>query len=345
MMDKDKITLIRRGHIAFQLMNVAVQHKLFDILSAEPNLTLEELTPKLGLQHRPARHFMRALVALGLIDKKDGKFSNPPAVEQYLVSGKDAYVGGEVLQHEKLEYLSLSRLAASLEANTNLGLDLVLTGEGKTVYERMHLTKDRKLQELFYKGMGGHSRRTVENFLKSRLDLSKFKHVLDFCGGDGTNAIAIARAHPHLKITLLDFPTVCELAARNIEAAGLSDRIKTLGRDIHKEPVPTGFDAMFLFHCSAMVSMETWQGILQRCYDALDPGGTLVLYHLICNDDDTGPMEAAFLSIYFIAITTPEGAIYSGAEHGAALKACGFEDVQRLEMPISHELMWATKPR
>jgi predicted O-methyltransferase YrrM len=344
MMDRDKITLIRRGHIAFQLMNAGVQLKLFDALSAKPDQTLEELGAAMGLQARPTRHFLRALVALGLVGKRDGKFYNPPAVEEYLVSGKTAYVGGEVLQHERLEYLSLSRLIPSLKQNKNLGLDLVLEGEGGTIYERMHLTKDRELQELFYKGMGGHSRRTVENFIASPFDMSKVHNILDFCGGDGTNAIAIAKAHPHVKITVLDFPTVCEIAQRKIDEAGLGDRIKTLGADIHTEPVPKGFDAMFLFHCSAIVSMETWQGILQRCHDAIDPGGTIVLYHLICNDEDTGPMEAAFLSLYFVGITTPEGGIYSGAEHRDALRACGFTDIERLTLPISHELMWAKKP-
>ena len=175
----------------------------------------------MGLQHRPARHFLRALVSLGLVDKKGDTFTNPPAVEELLVSGKPGYIGGEVIQHERLEYLSMSKLADSLKANSNLGLPLVLDGDGDTLYARMHRTSDKELQETFYKGIGDfapHGRQPDQGPVR----LQSVNNILDLCGGDGTNAIAIAKAYPHLKITVLDLGSVCEIAARNIAAAGLS---------------------------------------------------------------------------------------------------------------------------
>lgn len=49
-------------------------------------------------------------------------------------------------------------------------------------------------------------------------------------GATGQLSIIVANRHPHITCTSFDLPIVEPIAARTIEAAGLSECVKALGR-------------------------------------------------------------------------------------------------------------------
>src|SRR5215831_2026609 len=57
-------------------------------------MDLESLRQHLGLHTRGARDFFDALVALGLLDRVHGRYSNTPESDQYLHRTKPSYIGG-----------------------------------------------------------------------------------------------------------------------------------------------------------------------------------------------------------------------------------------------------------
>ena len=72
----------------------AVELKLFCALSEAGPLDAEELRDRLGLHPRSARDFFDALVALGMLDRTDGRYSNTPETDLFLDRAKPTYVGG-----------------------------------------------------------------------------------------------------------------------------------------------------------------------------------------------------------------------------------------------------------
>ena len=72
----------------------AVEMRLFAVLSEAGPLGAEELRERLGLHPRGARDFFDALVALGMLERNEGRYSNTPATELFLDPAKPSYMGG-----------------------------------------------------------------------------------------------------------------------------------------------------------------------------------------------------------------------------------------------------------
>ena len=72
----------------------AVELKLFGVLSEAGSLDTEELRERLGLHPRSARDFFDALVALGMLARTDGRYSNTPETDLFLDPAKPTYMGG-----------------------------------------------------------------------------------------------------------------------------------------------------------------------------------------------------------------------------------------------------------
>ena len=63
------------GHYKSKVLFVATNLKIFTILSKQPK-TLIEIAEELNIKMRPASMLINACVALGLLEKKDGVYSN-----------------------------------------------------------------------------------------------------------------------------------------------------------------------------------------------------------------------------------------------------------------------------
>ena len=71
----------------------AVSLGLFTELAAAP-LDAEELRRRLGLHERSARDFFDALVALGMLERHEGRYANTAETGCFLDRNKPSYVGG-----------------------------------------------------------------------------------------------------------------------------------------------------------------------------------------------------------------------------------------------------------
>src|ERR1017187_3954656 len=71
----------------------AVEMEVFTELAKGPE-DLHSLTGRLGLHPRSSRDFLDALVALGFLERNEGKYSNTPSADLFLDKHKPSYVGG-----------------------------------------------------------------------------------------------------------------------------------------------------------------------------------------------------------------------------------------------------------
>ena len=104
-------------------------------------------------------------------------------------------------------------------------------------------------------------------------DFGPYSHLVDAGGGDGTNAIALAKQYPSLKVTVYDSETVCAIARQNIEAHGLGDRVFACVGDFRADPLPSKVDAILFCHIFTIWSMAHNLEMLRKCYQTLPRGG------------------------------------------------------------------------
>jgi len=338
--DLSWLALIAGGHNAFQLLWAGVELELFTLLSQEPGLSLEQISERLDLQHYPCRVLLVGLTALGLLKKQDKGYTNAHLVERMLVKGSPDYAGEILGWQAHIVYPGMMNFLDSLRQGTNVGLEN-FPGKGNTLYQR--LVSHPELEQTFQSAMSSLSAQ-ANAYLVHDVDFSRFTHVVDIGGGDGSNALALAGKFPSLRVTVFDSPSVCEYAKRNIANAGLQDRVATCAGEMFSDPFPEGVDAILFSHIFTIWSLDKDLALLKKSYDTLPEGGSTLIFGMMGADDDTGPLSTALGSPYFLAIATGEGMLYSWADYEEAMRQAGFLSVERVEnLPLNHGVIIGTK--
>ncbi len=88
----DRIEEVAFGFKASQVLFAALDFGLFSELANGP-LDAEAIRERLRLHPRSIRDFLDALVALRLLERKDGLYSNTPEADFYLNHTKPTYIG------------------------------------------------------------------------------------------------------------------------------------------------------------------------------------------------------------------------------------------------------------
>jgi hypothetical protein len=185
------------------------------------------------------------------------------------------------------------------------------------------------MQSMFYATLD--AKVPVQNLIKA-FDYTKVKHLLDVCGGDASNAVEIAKAYPHLKITVADLPTTCDKALKRIAENGLSDRVGVHPFDVNADdPHPFQYDAVSYMHCLPIWDYNGVKRIVSRHHKSLQSGGYHLIYNVAANADDTGPLFASLFAVYLLNLACTDGTIYQMKEYENVLREIGCSDVKGSE--------------
>ncbi len=109
-------------------------------------------------------------------------------------------------------------------------------------------------------------------------DFGKHKNLLDIGGNSGEFVLRICKAHDDMRATVMDLPVVCEFGHDHILVEPERERIGFLAGSALIDPIPQGYDLI----CFKSMLHDWPDGdvclFLQRAAEALDPGGTLLIY-------------------------------------------------------------------
>lgn len=316
---------LARGFFPSRIFLTAVELKLFGAVG-EGDSTSAEVAERLGADPRATDRLMNALVALEVLAKKDGRFSNSADAREFLVSGKPGYVG-DALMHAANLWDSWSMLTEAVKAGTS-----VVKREGKA---RAGWVKP------FISAMHANASMQAPR-IAPLVDLKDVKRLLDVGGGSGAYSIEFCRRKPDLNAVVFDLPDVLPLTGEYVAEAGLSDRISTVGGDFSVDELGADFDLAFVSAIIHMNSPEENLDLYRKCWRALRPGGRIVVQDFIVNEDRTTPPQAAIFALNML-VGTRAGDTYTEGEVREALEQAGFGDVKRKDTPGGTTLISAGK--
>jgi hypothetical protein len=109
-------------------------------------------------------------------------------------------------------------------------------------------------------------------FVVGALDWTRFEHVVDVGGGNGTLLAAILEAAPAMRGTVVDRPATAAAAGEALLRRGLADRSNAVAGDFF-DALPAGGDAYVL--CAVLHDWDDTSAamILRRCADAVGAVG------------------------------------------------------------------------
>ena len=110
--------------------------------------------------------------------------------------------------------------------------------------------------------------------------------VVDVGGGTGSLLAEILRANPAIRGILVDLPRTVARSAETFAAAGVADRVTTIGQSFF-DPLPAGADVYLMKNVLADWPDREAAALLARCAEAARPNGRVVVLGGVCPDGST----------------------------------------------------------
>ena len=302
---------IKNGTRATAAMLAAMKLDLFTPLKDGPLSTLQ-LASKISGNPEKLGPLLYALVTAGLLIEKDGTFSNTPETGEFMVRGKDGYLGDA----HKIWY---SNLLASLKT-----AETIRTGVPQAKYDWANMPKD-ELKALM-EGMGGQDA-AFAKWLSMQYDFSQCRSLLDAGCGSGTLAITMTQIYPHLTATVVDLPQVTPITEQTVNNADASGRVKVVSADLTSDPIPGMYDAAIISSVIQTLSAEEARQVINNVGKVVNPGGWLYIFGSgMLENSRLSPKAAVNMNLVFIN-TYDNGQSYTEDEHRAWLREAGFENL------------------
>ncbi len=291
-----------------------------------------EICGGLQIASRPLDVMLTLFQAMGLIHHDNGQYGLSPLAREYLVSSRPwslvPYYASQKNRPQCREFYDV--LSTGKPAGWSSKED------GGCWIDAM---QDSAFADEFTAAMD--SRGTyLAHELSGVLNLSDYRSLLDIAGGSGIYACALATANPDLKAAVYEIPPVDEASRRSIAQKQMANQVEVIAGDMFKT-IPSGFDVHLLANVLHDWDEASNRSSMELSYQAMNPGGKIVVFDAHLNEAKDGPLEVAEYSCLLMHAT--EGRCYSTREVQDLLCDAGFIDPQVRAVAVSRSMITARK--
>jgi ubiquinone/menaquinone biosynthesis C-methylase UbiE len=307
-----------------QVLFVAIDMDVFTLIG-DDGKSCKAISKSLGTDLRATEMMLNALISLGLLRKVKGVYKNTAMSNRYLVKNRPLYQGDRILHfHNMWDYWSKLSVA-------------VKTGK-PTAYDNADEEVDEQRLREFIMAM--HNIGTVQaGEVCRKLDLKKYRCLLDLAGGQGTYAVRFVERNPKMRAVVFDLPEVIEIAREHIKKSDMEGKVTTKAGDCLKDSFGKElYDIVFVSNLLHIYKPGENRKILKKCWDSLLIKGIVVVQEFILNSAKTQPLFGTLFSLNML-MGTHSGSSYSYAEMKEWLKDVGFRNVKRVNVDLDSGLI------
>ena len=244
-------------------------------------MTAFELGERLDLHPRGRFDFLDALVALKFLDRDgdgfDGLYKNTPETSAFLNKNSAAYIGGlpEMLNMRLFGFWNdLGTALKTGEAQSEVKI------HGKPLFEEVYASESKL--GVFLESMTGFQFANFQQ-LAEKFDFSRFESVSDIGGALALLSRTVGSRHEHLTFNSFDLPPVAPLAQKQVNAAGMTDRITIVSGDFFADDLPKA-DVVTMGNILHDWNLEKKKILIRKAYEALPPGGAFIAIENLIDD-------------------------------------------------------------
>ncbi len=317
-----------RGYQASRILLTAFELDVFNAVGQ--GATAAEVARRIHTDPRATDMLLNALVSLELLTKEMGSFRNTPVTLRHFVDGApyDARTG---MLHSVNQWRRWDTLTEAVHNGTAVAQPITQAPEGDQ-WLRGFIGAMQEGSKLRAKG------------LVSAVGVEGVKRMLDIGGGSGAYSIAFARASDSLTADILDVPAVVPITREYIDHAGMAARVRVIPGDLRQESYGGPYDLVLISSICHMLNPEENRAMLRKSYDALAPGGRIVISDFILDPDGTAPRFAVFFALNML-VGTSAGTSYTESEYLSWLTENGFVSHRRVRLPGPSNLIVGERPR
>jgi (2Fe-2S) ferredoxin/2-polyprenyl-3-methyl-5-hydroxy-6-metoxy-1,4-benzoquinol methylase len=325
----DDIMDMVRGYQQSRILLTAIELDVFTAVErCKKPATAVSVANDLKTHPRSTEKLLNAIVALGFLQKQEGAFSTTLISKRFFVDGAPDD-SRTALRHNLSLWATWSSLTQCVR-------------EGNAVHVKRMEERGDSWTEPFIAAMHRNAAFRAP-IVVNAVGTDGVNRMLDVGGGSGAYSIAFARTNPTLHADVFDLSTVTPIAAKHIAEAGMNDSIRTIVGDLRTDRFGSGYDLTLVSAICHMLSPEENIDLLHRVFEALVPGGRIVIQDQVMSTDKTSPRMGALFAINMLVGTTG-GSTYSQEEYTDWLQKAGFIDIRRISLMGPGDLMIGKRP-
>lgn len=327
------------GYAPPLILEQAIKFGVFEQLNDGPK-SASEICAACGASLRGMTMILNALVGLGCLRKRNGVYRNVKRAADLFTASQDSEVN-VLIRKTGLQsnyYLLLSEL---MKKWLRLG-EAIESGMPVTRYDQEQTATPYFVE--FAEAMFANSFRAAHYFAKQQRRLMHENlTVLDLGAGSAAWSLPWALASEHTRVTAVDWEGVLPLC-RDISAKlGVESQYSFTPGDLVTAELGSGYHLAFLGHVIHTEGEARSRRLIQRCFDALAPGGTIVVAEWVADDDRSGPPHVMVFAVTMLLVSE-QGDAFSFSEISTWLADAGFCQIRKVHVPAPSPLILATKP-
>lgn len=290
--------------------------------------TAEIMARKIRADKNSLTRLLNALCAIKLLNKKGDKYRNTALSARFLAEGGRDYLGHTLLHHSNMwnKWSELTETVKLGQRVKNHALVKDRSNKEKLTAFVMAMHNNAK-----YKARYLAQKIKISNVRTGRRRLVATLSLLDLGGGPGTYAVYFAKKNKNLNCVVYDAPEVIKISEKIIKKYNMQSRVKTVAGDFLQNPIPAGFDAVFLSSIIHIYNEEENTALFKKIYSSLNDGGKIIIKDYILDDNKITPPYAAVFSVHMM-VATKTGGVYTEKEVFSALKKAGFKNIKRRDI-------------
>lgn len=318
------------GHVEARIVQAAVELEIFETMGSHA-VEAASLAGSLDLEPRATELMLNALTALGLLRKREDRFSLTDLSARYLKRGGPGYLGGMIRFEASLWHCWASLTEAIRSGRPVRPADMYQENPTETA--------------IFIDAMDSLVKaRGDAEIIADAFDWDNAHELLDVGSGPATYPISLCQRFANLRATIFDLPATLALTERYVREAGLSSRIRLISGDYRVDEIPGSYDVIFLSNIIHGESFEVNQRLMVDLSSVLKPGGSIIIKDHILDSTRTNPPVGALFSLLML-LTTAAGRCYAADEVTAWMLAAGLMHIRQIDLPapLNSSLIIASK--
>lgn len=308
-MERDALLMLSRSFMECRIFLTAAELNVFSLLQGT-SLSISDCIKRTGWAERPLTILLDALAGMDLLVKERDTYQCSPEIAEALVDDSELSVLPMVLHHNHL-WDSWSKLTEIVR-----GEYLPAGGVEPWTDERL---------KAFIGAMHVVGKPVAAEIVRA-VHTQSARMLLDVGGASGTYTIEFLKAMPEMKATLFDRHEVIPMARERLAKAELLDRVQFVSGDFYCDSLPTGHDLAFVSAIIHQNSPAQNVDLYRKIFEALLPGGRIVIRDHILDPSRTKPRAASVFAVNMLA-ATQGGNCYTFDEIECGLHQAGFHKV------------------
>ncbi len=312
------------------LLTAAFELNVFEALGGESK-SVPTIAAEIKADERALELLLNALASLNLISKTGIGFQLSEAGKYIFLKQSEKYIG-DIVRHQKLMTQSFLELSETVRT----GKPLVFSAGG---LESQSAEWMRDFTCAMHNTAVGHA-----ETLARKLDLKGAKTLIDIGGGSGAFSIYFLKQNPGLMATIYDLPTTLQTTREFVEKYGMTERVQYHAGNFEQDGIQGKYDIAFLSHIIHGTGAGKNEILFKKIFDALNPGGRLIIQDFFLNEDKISPQFSALFALNML-LHTEGGQTYTFGEVENWARKAGFSGCTRpsLRLPRSISILVAAK--